>query len=93
MTRHAPTHLTDFLACRHLTALGRLVTAGHAKRPYYDDPMREVLVERGQAHERAYVEHLRVSGFDVAPAEGGFQVLVPANDGRTTGLTYRRIGG
>jgi uncharacterized protein len=33
-----------------------------AKRPFYDDPMLEILRERGLDHERAYVQHLIANG-------------------------------
>src|SRR5689334_9807816 len=63
---HAPlffaTDLTNFLACRHLTALERLAAHKRAKRPFFDDPMIELLQQRGLEHERAYVEHLAQSG-------------------------------
>jgi hypothetical protein len=36
------TDLTNFLACRHLTALDRLAANGGTKRPFFDDPMLEV---------------------------------------------------
>jgi uncharacterized protein len=52
------TDLTNFLACRHLTALERLAAHGLAKRPFFDDPMLEILRERGLEHERAYVQRL-----------------------------------
>ena len=56
------TDLTNFIGCRHLTALDRL--AGHrlAKRPFFDDPMVEILRQRGLDHERAYVQSLAASG-------------------------------
>ena len=55
------TDLTNFIGCRHLTALDRL--AGHrlAKRPFFDDPMVEILRQRGLDHERAYVQSLAAS--------------------------------
>ena len=56
------TDLTNFLACRHLMALERLRAHGLAKRPFFDDPMVEILQQRGLDHERAYVEHLAKSG-------------------------------
>src|SRR5262245_56221736 len=54
--------LTGFLACRHLTTLERLAAAGAVRRPHFEDPMLEILQERGLAHEGAYVEHLRAQG-------------------------------
>jgi uncharacterized protein len=56
------TDLTDFLACRHLTALEHLAAHGRAKRPFFDDPILEILRERGVEHERAYVQRLAGSG-------------------------------
>jgi len=56
------TDLTNFLGCRHLTALERLAAHGLAKRPFFDDPMLDILRERGLEHERAYVQALDQSG-------------------------------
>lgn len=56
------TDLTNFLACRHLTALERLAAHKLAKRPFFDDPMLEILRERGLEHERAYVQSLARAG-------------------------------
>jgi uncharacterized protein len=56
------TDLTNFLGCRHLTALERLAAHQLAKRPFFDDPMLEILRERGLEHERSYVDHLAQSG-------------------------------
>lgn len=56
------TDLTNFLGCRHLTALERLAAHIIAKRPHFDDPMLELLRERGLEHEQAYVQRLRGTG-------------------------------
>ena len=56
------TDLTNFLGCRHLTALERLAAHRLARRPFFDDPMLEILRERGLEHERSYVNHLAQSG-------------------------------
>lgn len=56
------TDLTNFLGCRHLMALERLAAHKLAKRPFFDDPMLEILQERGLRHERAYVETLAKAG-------------------------------
>jgi hypothetical protein len=56
------TDLTNFLGCRHLTAVERVAAHKLAKRPYYDDPMLEILRERGLEHEQAYVHSLRAKG-------------------------------
>src|SRR6266581_3218000 len=59
------TDLTNFLACRHLTALERLAAHKLAKRPFFDDPMLEILRERGLEHERAYIQSLARSGMRI----------------------------
>lgn len=59
------TDLTNFLGCRHLASLERLAALGLAKRPFFDDPMLEILRERGLEHERAYVQRLADSGKQV----------------------------
>tara|TARA_B100000809_G_scaffold184429_1_gene182454 strand:+ start:430 stop:876 length:447 start_codon:yes stop_codon:yes gene_type:complete len=35
---------------------------GEIKRPFYDDPTLELLREKGNEHEKAYLEHLRSQG-------------------------------
>ncbi|MDQ6886846.1 MAG: TM0106 family RecB-like putative nuclease [Gemmatimonadota bacterium] len=56
------TDLSNFLSCRHLTGLEMAVAHGTLKRPMWHDPLRDLLFERGRAHERAYVESLRQEG-------------------------------
>jgi uncharacterized protein len=53
------TDLSNFLGCRHRTALDIEVAFGARQRPYVTDPLLEVLWERGREHERRYVEQLR----------------------------------
>jgi uncharacterized protein len=59
------TDLTNFIGCRHLTTLERLAAHKLAKRPFFDDPMLEILRERGLAHEQEYVRRLARSGKNV----------------------------
>jgi predicted RecB family nuclease len=63
--RFYATDLTNFIGCRHLTVLERLAAHKRAKRPYFDDPMLEILRERGLAHEQEYVRRLARSGKSV----------------------------
>lgn len=65
------TDLTNFIGCRHLTALERLAANKLAKRPFFDDPMLEILRERGLEHERAYVKSLAQSGKRIVEILGG----------------------
>ena len=59
------TDLSKHLGCAHLTTLDLKVTLGELKRIYLNDPSVDVLVERGRAHEKDYVEHLRSQGFRI----------------------------
>jgi uncharacterized protein len=71
------TDLVSFLNCRHLTALDRAVAEGALPKPkVWDDPLLQVLSERGAIHEQSYVEHLKNAGLDVVQV-GGVDV---AND-------------
>jgi len=56
------TDLSNFLSCPHLTALEMAVALSKRRRPHWDDPLLEILFERGLAHERAYVASLQAEG-------------------------------
>ncbi|MFC4314938.1 TM0106 family RecB-like putative nuclease [Steroidobacter flavus] len=62
--------LVGYLNCHHLTHLDAQVAAGSLAKPAVWDPSLEVLWERGAAHERAYVEHLRLRGLGIVEIEG-----------------------
>ncbi|MGA2380171.1 MAG: TM0106 family RecB-like putative nuclease [Spirochaetia bacterium] len=68
--RLSATDIANHLACRHLTQLDRAVAEGRRKPPAWRDPALELVRERGLAHERAYVEHLRASGLHVVDLRG-----------------------
>ena len=59
------TDLSNFLGCHHRTALDMEAAAGLRERPHFDDPLLELLFQRGTDHEKAYVESLRKAGRDV----------------------------
>ena len=61
----AATDLSNFLSCRHRTALDMEAAAGLRKRPYFDDPLLELLFQRGTDHEKSYVDSLRDGGREV----------------------------
>ena len=63
--RLTASNLADHLACKHLTGLDQRVRRGDLEAPHWQDPALELLKQRGIAHERAYVEHLRASGLEV----------------------------
>ena len=56
------TDLSNFLNCRHLTALELGEARGKRSRPQFYDPVLEALFARGLEHERQYVEGLESAG-------------------------------
>jgi len=62
--------LVNRLNCRHLTALDLSVANGVLPRPRVWDPVLAILAERGSAHERNYVEHLRSAGYQITEIPG-----------------------
>jgi len=69
--RLSATDLSHFLSCRHLTALDLAVAHRTREKPYKpDDPLLQLLFDRGIAHEKAYVETLRREGRDVLDLNG-----------------------
>ncbi len=59
------TDLSNSLACRQLTGLDMAVALEGRNRPFRADPLADILKERGLAHEKAYVDHLRAQGREV----------------------------
>jgi uncharacterized protein len=53
------TDLSNFLSCRHRTALELGEAYGARKRPRFNDPFLEILAQRGREHEKTYVESQR----------------------------------
>ena len=66
----APTDLSNFLSCRHLSALDLRAARGEVERPVRYDVLLEALRERGLSHEKAYLERLRAQGLTIT-GEGG----------------------
>jgi predicted RecB family nuclease len=56
------TDLSNSLACRHLTGLDMSVALEGHRRPFRNDPLGDILRDRGLAHEKAYVDHLKAQG-------------------------------
>jgi len=56
------TDLSNFLNCRHRTALELGEAYGKRTRPYFHDPVLEALFARGLEHEHQYVEALEDAG-------------------------------
>ena len=64
------TDLSNYLGCNHLIYLNRLVALGEIKKPTWYDPSLEILIQRGQQHEAAYVQFLQEKGLKVANLRG-----------------------
>ena len=62
--------LIGHLSCRHFTSLNLKVAAGALAKPDHYDPRLEILRERGQRHEQAYVEHLIENGHKITTIDG-----------------------
>ena len=59
----APTDLSRFLSCRHLTSLSRSVALGELNPPrVFEDPRRDALAEAGRVHEAVILERYRDEG-------------------------------
>src|SRR5262245_35281916 len=56
------TDLSNFLNCRHRTALEMGEALGKRRRPARPDPLFDALAARGLEHERNYVSRLRSAG-------------------------------
>ena len=59
----SPTHLANFLACRHTLTLELEARAGLREKPTWSDPLADQLRKRGEEHERRYVNSLREKGW------------------------------
>lgn len=69
--RFSASDLVGHLDCNHLTALDAAVARGSLTKVTIWDLVLQTLVERGLAHERAYVETLKASGVSVVEIAGG----------------------
>jgi len=65
----APTDLSNFLSCRHLSRLDLDAARGGGARPARYGPLIDELKARGIAHERGFLEHLRDQGLSIAPSQ------------------------
>ncbi|MFN2397256.1 MAG: TM0106 family RecB-like putative nuclease, partial [Gemmatimonadaceae bacterium] len=68
--RLSATDLSNFLGCRHRTALEMAEAHGKHKRPHFDDPLLELLFKRGTEHEKKYVASLEKNGHRIVNLEG-----------------------
>jgi uncharacterized protein len=67
------TDLANFLGCRHRTGLDKAAALGKRQRPHREDPLLDLLKQRGEAHEAAYVASLQRDGLRVVNLEDVFK--------------------
>lgn len=82
------TDLSNFLSCRHLTALDMAEAYGKRERPMWEDPLLDLLFKRGLEHEAKYVESLRTDGkriVDLSEAKGREEKLKQTLDAMRAG--------
>ena len=63
--RLSPSDLSSFLGCRHRTGLDLSVATGLLEKPDWNNPLAQALRQRGEEHERAYVESLKAQSLSV----------------------------
>jgi predicted RecB family nuclease len=68
--RFSASDLVGHVDCHHLTTLDLAAVSGKLEKPKPWDPLLQILAERGLAHERQYVDHLRQGGHAVVEIEG-----------------------
>jgi hypothetical protein len=68
--KFSATDLSDHLSCAHLTNLSRQAALGELKRPHRKDPAIDALIQRGAAHEAAYVANLQQMGLKILDLRG-----------------------
>jgi predicted RecB family nuclease len=64
------TDLSNFLGCRRRTGLDMAVAYGKLSRPYRDDPLLELLWQRGDEHEKRFVASLRAESATIVDLSG-----------------------
>ncbi|HEX6995931.1 MAG TPA: TM0106 family RecB-like putative nuclease [Gammaproteobacteria bacterium] len=67
----APTDLSSFLSCRHLSRLDLEAALTGRERPVRYGPVIEELRKRGFEHERRYLDYLRAKGCSIAELTHG----------------------
>jgi len=62
--------LVNHLSCNHLSMLDVELAKGNLSKPDHYDPLLEILRERGELHEAAFIGHLKNQGFEVVVIDG-----------------------
>jgi uncharacterized protein len=83
LLRFSATDLANHLGCGHLSRLELAVAEGRERRPHRNDPIVDLLMERGREHEAGYLKHLRAQKLGVveirtAPGADNFEATLAA---------------
>lgn len=62
--------LVNHVSCNHLSMLDVELAKGNLSKPDHYDPLLEILRERGQIHEAAFIDHLKNQEFEVVVIDG-----------------------
>ena len=71
---YSATDLVGYLECEHLAGLEQAAVAGHLPRPTHADPVLDRIAQRGELHEKRFLESLRAEGVTVTEIKSN-QVL------------------
>jgi predicted RecB family nuclease len=71
----SPSDLADYLACPHLTQLELRALRGEVQRPAVHNPQAELVKQKGEEHEAAFLARLRDEGRRITeiPFDGDFE--------------------
>ncbi len=91
---YSATDLVGYLECEHLASLEQAAVAGHIPRPTRADPVLDRIAQRGELHEKHFLESLRAEGVAVTEIESN--QLLPQDQrtasGRDATLAAMREG-
>ncbi len=65
----SPSDLTAYLACPHLTTLSQEVALGQCEKPRHREALAELVADKGDLHEKRYLEHLQSAERDLIEIE------------------------
>src|SRR5438128_7950700 len=67
----SPSDLNDYVDCQHVTTLALEVARGQRSAPHVANEEAELLRQKGEIHERDFLERLRAEGRSIVEIELG----------------------
>jgi uncharacterized protein len=65
----SPSDLSNYLACPHLTTLELETAHGTRTKPHIREALAQLVADKGDLHEKRYLEYLRSEGREVVEVE------------------------